>query len=198
VHLGVQNPHCLIWASNGLLQLYVPVRTRTTGRPILPRSLSSLLTSKTAQTHPPSLMSSMTLSSSNLQSILDAALDSYAKQTGIDLRKHPSADKLQSCATSEDVLQLLQDREIAFKDYRNKHRKLIDCLRPVVQVVQAFSGVLGEVAGLVSPPNRIRLDMILSSYFSHQVPLQPTKAIFVSVDVLLAVRIIPHFSSRSL
>jgi hypothetical protein len=134
---------------------------------------------------------------SNLQSILDTALDSYAKQTGIDLRKYPSADKLQSCATSEDVLRLLQDRQIAFQDYRDKHRKLINCLRPVVQVVQAFSGVLGEVAGLVSPRNRIRLDLLLSSYFSHQVPFQPTKAIFVSVDVLLSVRIFPRFSSRS-
>jgi len=133
------------------IQLYGPVRTRTTRLDILARSLSSLLTSKTAQTHSPTLMSSTTVSSADFQPILDAALDSYAKQTGIDLRKHPSADKLQSCATSEDVLRLLQDREIAFKDYRDKHRKLINCLRPVVQVVQAFSGVLGEVAGLVSP-----------------------------------------------
>jgi hypothetical protein len=90
------------------------------------------------------------MSSTNFQSIIDAAFDRYAKQTGIDLSKHPSADKLQSCATSEDVLQLLQDRETAFKDYRDKHRSLISCLRPVVQVVHAFSGILGEVAGLVS------------------------------------------------
>ena len=108
----------------------------------------------------------MTLSSSNLQPILDAALDSYAKQTGIDLRKHPSADKLQSYATSEDVLQLLQDREMAFKDFRDKHRNLINCLRPVVQVVHAFSGVLGEVAGLVSPRNCIRL----IRFYSHTYP----------------------------
>ena len=138
-------------------------------------------------------MSSATVSSTNFQPILDAALDSYAKQTGTDLRKHPSADKLQSCATSEDVLRLLQDREIAFKDYRDKHRNLINCLRPVVQVVQAFSDILGEAAGLVSPRDPIRFNLILSSYFSHQVPFQPTKAIFVSVDVLLAVCIFPHF-----
>ena len=140
----------------------------------------------------------MTPSSSNLQSILDAALDSYAKQTGIDLRKHPSVDKLQSSATSEDVLQLLQDREMAFKDYRDKHRKLINCLRPVVQVVHAFSGVLGEVAGLVSPRNCIRLNPIFIPILTHQVPFQPTKAIFVSVDVLLSVRILLHLSSVSL
>jgi len=113
----------------------------------------------------------MTVPSANFQPILDAALDSYAKQTGIDLRKHPSADKLQSCATSEDVLQLLQDREIAFKDYRDKHRKLINCLRPVFQVVQAFSGVLGEVSGLVSPRDLVRLHMI----YPHTSPITATR-----------------------
>jgi len=106
------------------------------------------------------------MSSTNFQSILNAALDSYARQTGIDLLKHPSADKLQSCASSEHVLQLLQDRETAFKDYRDKHRKLISCLRPVVQVVHAFSGVLGEVAGLVSDPT-------LSDFILMPMPIPP-------------------------
>ena len=92
----------------------------------------------------------MSSTNTNFQSILNAALDSYARQTGIDLMKHPSADKLQSCASSEHVMQLLQDRERAFKDYQDKHHKLINCLRPVVQVVHAFSGVLSEAACLVS------------------------------------------------
>jgi hypothetical protein len=107
------------------------------------------------------------MSSSNFQSILDAALDSYAKQTGIDLTKHPSANKLQNCRSPDDVLQILSERESAFKDYRDQYRNLIDRVRPVVQVVHALSAVLGEVAGLVSsvivfvsssqiftPPNR--------------------------------------------
>ena len=110
--------------------------------------LVGILSSQNTLIHPSTLMSSTAISSNNFQLVLNAALDSYAKQTGIDLSKHPSADKLQSCATSEDVLQLLQDRESAFKDYRDKHRKLINCLRPVVRIVYAFSGVLGEVAGL--------------------------------------------------
>jgi hypothetical protein len=76
-------------------------------------------------------------------------LDGYAKQTGIDLATHPSARELQNCDTSEDILRLLQNRETAFGTYRDKDRKLIDRLRPVVQIVHAFSGVLGEVAGFV-------------------------------------------------
>jgi hypothetical protein len=101
-------------------------------------------------------------SSANFQSILNAALDSYARQTGVDLTKHPSAEKLQSCHSPDDVIHLLLERETAFKDYRDNYRNLIDRLRPVVEVVHAFSGVLGEA-------------------------FQPTKAIFVGIDVLLSV-----------
>jgi hypothetical protein len=134
----------------------------------------------------PTLMS-LTTTSDNFQSILDAALDSYTKQTGIDLTKHPSADKLKKCRSPDDVLQILSERESAFKDYRDQHRKLIDRLRPVVQVIHAFSAVLGEAAGLV------RLNspyLIVYLYASQQVPFQPTKAIFVGVDVLLSVYIL--------
>jgi len=99
---------------------------------------------------PLTLMSSTTTSSTNFQSILDAALLSYATQTGIDITKHPSADKLQHCHSPEDVIRVLLERETAFKNYREKYHKLIDFLRPVVKVVQAFSGILAEAAGLVS------------------------------------------------
>lgn len=111
-------------------------------------------------------MSSTNTSSPSFQSILNSALDSYARQTGIDLLKHPSADKLQSCTSSEHILQLFQDRETAFKDYRDKHRKFINCLRPVVQVVHAFSGVLSEVASLVSDP-------ALSEFILMLMPIPP-------------------------
>src|SRR5258708_27812913 len=61
------------------------------------------------------LMSSTTTSSPNFQYILDAALESYAKQTGIDLTKHPSADKLQDCRSPDDVLRILSETELAIK-----------------------------------------------------------------------------------
>jgi hypothetical protein len=102
-------------------------------------------------------MSLITPSSSNFQFILNAALDSYAKQTGIDLTKHSYADRLQNIHSSEDVIQLLLERETAFKDYRDKNHKLIDFLRPIVQVVHAFSGSIGEAAGLVSSRNWVLL-----------------------------------------
>ena len=133
----------------------------------------------------PSPTMSLPRASSNFQSVLDAALDSYARQTGVDLTRHPSAEKLQNCHSPEDIIQLLSERETAFKDYRDKYRNLIDRLRPIVKVVHAFSGVLGEAAGLVSFRHCRNLQIYLSPF---QVPFQPTKVIFAGIDVLLSVR----------
>ena len=86
---------------------------------------------------------------SNFQSLLNA-LDKYAEQTGINLKEIPFAEKVKGCNSPDAVLGLLQENVKAFKDYRDKNRKFIDCLSPVVQFVHAFSGILGEAAGLVS------------------------------------------------
>jgi hypothetical protein len=85
---------------------------------------------------------------SNLQSIFDAA-DKYAQQTGINLNDNPFAHKVKDCDSPSAVLLLLQENLKAFKDYRNKNRKFIECVSPVVEFVHAFSGTLGEAAGLV-------------------------------------------------
>ena len=87
---------------------------------------------------------------SNFQSILDG-VDKYTEQTGINLKEDPFADKIKGCDSPGAVLLLLQENLKAFKDYRENNRKFIDCISPVVQFVHAFSGVLGEAAGLVSP-----------------------------------------------
>ena len=86
---------------------------------------------------------------SNFQLILDA-VDRYAAETGLDLKDNPFAAKLKDCHSANAVLLLLQENMKAFNDYRDKNRKFIDCLSPVVKFVRAFSGVLGEAAGLVS------------------------------------------------
>ena len=86
---------------------------------------------------------------SSLQSILDAA-DKYAEQTGINLKDNPFGDKVKDCDSPTAVLLLLQENLKVFKDYRDNNRKFIECVSPVVQFVHAFSGILGEAAGLVS------------------------------------------------
>ena len=86
---------------------------------------------------------------SNIQLITDALAD-YAKITGIDLSKNPFAAAIEGANSPGAILELLQGRERAFKDYREGNRSLISCLSPAVNVIQAFSGILGEVVSLVS------------------------------------------------
>ena len=108
--------------------------------PPLPLNKRTLFMSSTGQT---------TSSASNIQLIVDALAD-YAKITGIDLSKNPFAAALEQSSSPETILELLREREKAFKEYRDGNRKLISCLSPAVKVIQAFSGVLGEAVNLVS------------------------------------------------
>ena len=106
---------------------------------------------------------------SNFQSILDA-VDKYATETGINLKDNPFAAEVKDCDSPDAVLLLLQKDTKAFKDYRDKNRKFIDCLSPVVKFVHAFSGVLGEAAGLVSREHLPRSLYILNSSDQGAIP----------------------------
>ncbi|KAF8266514.1 hypothetical protein EI94DRAFT_1786894 [Lactarius quietus] len=108
------------------------------------------------------------MSPTSFQLIIDA-LDEYANQVGVDLAKNPLADALRACDSPNAVLELLQEKAHAFKDYRDGNRALINCLSPVVRVIHGFSGVIGQAISFV--------------------PFPPTSAIFVSVDVLLTAAI---------
>ena len=88
--------------------------------------------------------------STSIQLILEASFAEYEKQVGIDPAKHPFSDQLQTCHSPDDVLKLLEEKANEFKDYREGNRKLIDSLKPVVNVIHAFSDVIGEVVSLVS------------------------------------------------
>ena len=92
---------------------------------------------------------SSTSSTSNIRLITDALAD-YAKLTGVDLPNNPFAAAIERANSPGDILELLQEREKAFKDYREGNRRLISCLSPAVNVIQAFSGILGEAVSLVS------------------------------------------------
>ena len=116
-------------------------------------------------------MSSTAGSSSNFESILDAALSDYAKQTGIDLATHPSAQILQNCNSADAILDLLRDKANQFQAYRDGNRKLIDSLKPVVHVLHAVSSILGEAAAMVSLANQpILSDPILTAPFPGPIP----------------------------
>ena len=93
-------------------------------------------------------------STSNSQLIIDA-LASYTKITGIDLSKNPFATELELPNSPQAILHLLEERMRASKVNQDWIQRLIDCLSSPVSVLQAFSGVLGEVVGsLVSERTR--------------------------------------------
>ena len=126
---------------------------------------------------------SSTSTTSNIQLITDALVD-YANTTGIDLSSNPFAAAIERAISPGDILELLQEREKAFKDYREGNRRLVSCLSPAVNVIQAFSGILGEAISLVSHTRHL-LTLLTRP---PQVPFPPAKALFVGIDVLLAVR----------
>jgi hypothetical protein len=91
----------------------------------------------------------MSTSSSNFQLITNALAD-YAKLTGIDLTNNPFAEKIEFSNSPGAILELLRERESAFKEYREVNLRLISCLSPAVMVLHAFSGIAGEAVSLVS------------------------------------------------
>jgi hypothetical protein len=134
--------------------------------------------------------SSAVIPSSNFKVIFDAALANYREHTGVDLSRYPLAEKLQNCQSADAILELLQGKVDEFKEFRNGNRKLINCLRPVVQVLHAFSRVLDNVATRFHLPTS---GHFLTSLSHVQVPFQPTNAIMYGVDLLLCVCIFLTF-----
>jgi hypothetical protein len=124
-----------------------------------------------------------TFSASNIQLITNALAD-YAKITGVDLSKNPFAAAIEQSNSPEAILEIFQEREKAFKKYRDNNRRLIKCLTPAVKVIQAFSGILGEAVTLVSH----NYDPVTLLNRFRQVPFPPAKALFVGIDILLSVR----------
>jgi hypothetical protein len=88
------------------------------------------------------------------QAIFDVALSNYTKQTGVNIATCPIAQTFQTCDSVDAILDLLQDTAKKFQTYRDGNRKLIDCIKPVVQVLHAVAAIFGEAASLVSPTNR--------------------------------------------
>ena len=126
-------------------------------------------------------------SSSNFQSVFNAALEAYENKTESKLLDHPLAAQLQSCDSPTAILSVLQDLIQQFDRRRRSDQRLANWLNPTVNVLYAFSSVLGEGVGLVSPIlplSRICDLIIISQVFS------PANVVFSGIGMLLLVSII--------
>ncbi len=90
-----------------------------------------------------------TPSTSNIQIIIGTALADYTEITGTELSKTPFAIALEQSNSPEVILQLLQEREKAFKEYRDGNRGLIKCVSFAVKLIQPFSGIIREALSQV-------------------------------------------------
>jgi hypothetical protein len=96
------------------------------------------------QTHPNAS------SFSNFQSVFNAALDAYEKKTKTKLLTHPLFTQLQSCDSPAAILSVLEGLIQQFDRRRRSDERLKNWLNPTINVLYAFSSIIGQGAGLVS------------------------------------------------
>ncbi len=106
---------------------------------------------------------STSASSSNFQVIFNNALKAYQKRTKKDLLKHPFADQLEACDSPSSILTVLQQQVQDLDESQRNNEWLTKWLDPTVNVLHAFSGILGEGVGIVS----IRTWKLSEIWMSH-------------------------------
>ena len=112
-------------------------------------------------------------SSSNFQLIINNALKAYEKRTKKDLLAHPLASQLQACESPGDILVVLQQQVQGLEQSESGSRdeRWTKWLDPTVNVVFAFSAVLGSGVGLVCPSKCTYSDShsyVLFGRYSHR------------------------------
>jgi len=128
-----------------------------------------------------------TSSSNNTKWLTDALAD-YAQITGIDLSTNPFAAKLEQSNSVDGILQLLWEQEKEFKKFRNKYRRLLNCVNPCVRILHTISGTLGEALSIPAVSYAYHLVNLITERDLGQAHFTPAKAVVVGIDVLLVVR----------
>ena len=99
------------------------------------------------------IMSSVTLTSTsrpNFTSIFNVALDSYRRKTKKDLASHPLLPRLQSCGSTEAILDVFREQIPALNKSQNIDGGFTEWVIPTVNVLHSFSDILGQAVGLVN------------------------------------------------
>jgi hypothetical protein len=119
-----------------------------------------------------SISSNCTMSNDSgfsLQSLFDAALESYEKQTGTKLIDHPLARQLENCHSIDAIMDVLQQQARTFTEFRGDDGKFKKSLKRTVHVLHALSAstTLGEGVGLVCRRLFLYILRSLNSLYSH-------------------------------
>lgn len=85
-------------------------------------------------------------SASNLRSILDEASVQYKELTGYNLATHPFAAKFDNWDSADTILEVFQDQARKFNEFRKGNEKLMEWLKPTVQIMVSISASLGNAA----------------------------------------------------
>jgi fungal STAND N-terminal Goodbye domain len=109
----------------------------------------------------------MPASSSNFQLFFNNALKAYEKHTKKDLLAHPLTDQLQPCDSPAAILTVLQQQVQELNQSRTSKERLTKWLDPTVNVLFAFSGMLGAGVGMVCLRTRSRLRCALIDSFGR-------------------------------
>ena len=88
-------------------------------------------------------------SNTSFETIFNAALEDYEKRTKKDIASHPLAAQLKSCDSPSAILAILRAQVEASDKSQSTDERLTKWLDPTVNVLCAFSAVLGDAVGLV-------------------------------------------------
>ena len=151
--------------------------------------------SQTHATAASSSSASSSSSSSNFQLIVNNALDTYKKRTKKDLCTHPLSVQLQSCDSPSAILALLQQQVQSLDQSRSTDEQWTKWLGPTVNVLFAFSNILGAGVSLVCPTlctcPRSVLSYLCGSYSPLRASSLPESASSFQCVSLLTSRVLP-------
>ena len=110
---------------------------------------SSEASSLSPSTRTMSELPSTSTAPTSFEAILTAALEEYKTKTKKDIASHPLAAQLKSCDSPDAVLAILRAQVQASDKSQSANEKLTKWLDPTVNVLYAFSAILGDAVGLV-------------------------------------------------
>jgi hypothetical protein len=126
---------------------------------ILPVNIAALATPVMSQKSTSATAASSTPDSElRFQTIFQAAVESYRKQTKKDLFVHPLASQLESCDSTTAICALLQDQLREFDRSQSGDERLTKWLGPTVNVLCAFSATVSGGVSLVSLYTQANVD----------------------------------------